>query len=59
MQVLNTIDIASGYVGRDPQGGTAMKVLSKFFFLLSLQKHVRNFFSVLEKEKKIKMKRLS
>jgi len=26
--------IASGYTGRDPQGGTVMKALSKFFLVL-------------------------
>ena len=55
MQILNTSAIASGYVDHNLRGGNALKVLSKFFFLLSLQKHVRNFFLVLEK----KTKRLS
>jgi len=30
--LISTI-ITSGYVGRDPQGGTAMKALSKSYFL--------------------------
>jgi len=35
--VLNSTAIASGYAGRDPQGGTSDgSFLSKFFFMLQL-----------------------
>ena len=36
MQVLNSFAIASGYAGRDPQGGFAMEAL-QFFLLKSLR----------------------
>ena len=50
--MLNSSAIASGYAGRDPQGGFAMEVL-QFFVLKSFKKIKRKFFSVLcyEKEK--------
>jgi len=37
VQVLNTTAIASGYAGRDPQGGTSDEsFFSKFSFMLPL-----------------------
>ena len=32
-RLLNSTTIASGYTGRDPQRGTAMKGLSKSYFI--------------------------
>ena len=38
LRFFNTTAITSGYAGRDPQGGTAMKALSILFKLLNLVK---------------------
>ena len=52
MQVLNTTAIASGYAGRDPQGGTSDEsFFSKFSF--RLQRIVKDLLLVLYKKRKI------
>ena len=55
MQVLNTTAIASGYAGRDPQGGTRDgNFFSKFSF--KLQSMVKDLLLVLSKKRKNKLK---
>ena len=49
MQVLNSSAIASGYAGRDPQGGFAMEALQSL--LKSSKKIKRRFFSVFKLRK--------
>jgi len=51
VQVLNTTAIASGYAGRDPQGGTSD---GSFFSKLSsrLQKMVKDLLLVLKRKMK-------
>ena len=51
MQVLNTTAIASGYAGRNPQGGTSDgSFFSKFSFKLQLMANV--LLLVLERKEK-------
>jgi len=52
--LLNTTAIVSGYAGCDPQGGTAIEALSKFF--LSYQ--LKSFFLVLKEKKRSKVRRI-
>ena len=51
MQVLNTTEIASGYAGRDPQGGTSNR---SFFSKLSFKLHsmVKDLLLVLKRKMK-------
>ena len=53
--MLNSSAIASGYAGRDPQGGTSD---GNFFckFSFKLQKMVKVLLLVLEKKKKVTVK---
>ena len=62
VQVLNSTAIASGYAGRDPQGGLAIEAFKVFFFNWNLYEEKRKFFFVLrnenEKERvRLKLKR--
>ena len=54
-KVLNTTVIASGYAGRDPEGGTSD---GSFFSKLSfrLQRMVKDLLLVLKKKRKNKLK---
>ena len=56
MQVLNSTAMASGYAGRDPQGGTSDgSFFSKFSF--KIQRIIKILLLVLvEKKRKIKLK---
>ena len=50
--MLNSIAIASGYAGRDPQGGTSDgSFFSKFSF--RLQRMIKDLLLVLKKKRKI------
>ena len=52
MQVLNSSAIASGYAGRDPQGGFAMEAFTVLLKSLSKLSEGSSLFLISENEKK-------
>ena len=54
--MLNTSAIASGYAGRDPQGGFAMEALRFFVEIVKKISESSSLFYVMKKKKKVNVK---
>ena len=53
VQVLNTSAIASGYAGRDPQGGFAIEALRVFIEIVKKISEGSSLFYVMKMKKKV------